>query len=52
MLMIPAMSVVLRRSYLHNDEFRLGAAEILKLLPKTECDSGIRSRVLTLLVEL
>lgn len=46
------VGVASRRSYLHDDEFRLGAADVLKLLPKTECDGGIRSRVLALLVEL
>lgn len=47
-----ASILVMNRSYLHNNKFRLGAAEILKLLSKTECDSRIRGRILTLLVEL
>lgn len=39
-------------SYLHNNEFTLGTAEIMKLLSKTECHCGIRGGILTLLVQL
>lgn len=40
------------RSYLHKDQFGLGTAEIMELLSKTEGHCGIRSRNLTLLVQL
>lgn len=39
-------------SYLHDNEFTLGTAEIMKLLSKTECHCGIRGRILTILVQL
>lgn len=39
-------------SYLHDNEFTLGTAEIVKLLSKTERHCGIRGGILTILVQL
>lgn len=49
-----AMSIgdVTDGSHLHNDQFVLGAAEIMELLSKTQSHCGIWGRNLTLLVQL
>lgn len=44
--------LAIHHSDLHNDQFGLGIAEIVELLSKTQSDCGIRSRELTLLVQL